>query len=142
MQIAPRLLHLAAHHIESDKQAPIFSALQLAGQVLSVEQCYDLLLRGSELVVLSGCKTAAGLDTGGALLAFQSAFLGAGAQHILSSLWSVHDRDVATWMQYFYSHYANGGSPSMALQRTQRSLLADPAYRHPALWAAFGCSRR
>jgi tetratricopeptide (TPR) repeat protein len=138
---APRLLHIAAHSILRE-DAPIFSALQLVGGLLSVEQCYDLPLAGTELVTLSACATGTGLDSGGALLAFQSALFVAGARQVLSSLWPIDDQATAAWMGRFYHQLAAGQSAAAALCQTQRALLADVAYGHPAIWAAFTCSRR
>jgi CHAT domain-containing protein/tetratricopeptide (TPR) repeat protein len=141
LQEPPQILHIAAHSVLR-KDVPILSALQLAGGLLSVEQCYDLPLAGTQLVVLSACTTAAGQETGGALLAFQSAFFVAGAQHVLSSLWPIDDQASAMWMRQFYQFLARGLSPAAALRYTQRELLNDTATSHPAIWAAFICSRR
>lgn len=138
---APRILHLATHtHLRED--TPLFTALHLVGGMLSVNQCYELPLQGTELVTLSSCKTTSGMDTGGALLALQSAFFIAGAQQVLTSMWSVDDQATAYWMQHFYAHLATPCTPSVALHRTQQDLFAHPVYRHPAFWAAFACYRR
>lgn len=138
---APALLHIAAHTLLR-ADIPIFSALQLAGGTLTVEQCYELSLTGTALVTLSGCVTASGLDSGGALLAFQSAFFVAGAQRVVSSLWPVDDDATAHCMGMFYRLLADGHAPQIALQRAQQELLTQPGYEHPAIWAAFTCSRR
>ncbi len=138
---APRLLHIAAHTLQRPR-APLFFALQLTDEILTVEQCFDLPLAGTELVVLSGCTTASGLDSGGALLAFQSALFVAGAQRVLASLWVIGDQAVLRWMHLFYAHLGAGHAPAEAVRQTQLTLLDEPAYAHPALWAAFTCSRR
>ncbi|MCB0128268.1 MAG: CHAT domain-containing protein [Caldilineaceae bacterium] len=138
----PRLLHIAAHSIVRT-DAPILSAIQLTEDILSVEQCYELPLIGTELVVLSGCTTMTGLDTGGALLAFQSAFFIAGAKRILSSLWPIADDVTPVLMSHFYRLLIEEQlSPPAALRETQQILIKDPAYNHPAIWAAFVCNRR
>ncbi|HEY0604789.1 MAG TPA: CHAT domain-containing tetratricopeptide repeat protein [Herpetosiphonaceae bacterium] len=141
LTVAPRLLHIAAHMVLR-ADAPIFSALRLPDGLLSVEQCYDLPLAGTELVVLSGCSTAAGQDSGGALLAFQSALFVAGARRILSSLWPIEDHATGVLMAHFYRLLADGFTPAAALRQTQQILIAHPTYGHPALWATFTCSRR
>lgn len=150
---APVVLHLAAHQIErgegkSTMPAPIFTALQLAGGVFTVEQCFDLPLAGTELVTLGGCTTGGGLETGGSLLAFQSACFVAGARRVVASLWSVHERDAHLWMAHFYRYLhehrqATGAwHPAAAVRQAQRALLRDPQTSHPAVWANFACSRR
>ncbi len=141
LQDPPRFLHLAAHTLLRE-DAPIFSGLQLAGEVLTVEACYELPLRGTTLVTLSGCTTAGGQENESALLAFQAALFVAGAQRVLSSLWPVADDAAAIWMAHFYDFLAQGMSVAQAVQATQRHLLADPRYSHPAIWAAFACARR
>lgn len=141
-QHGPELLHIFAHSVLRHEDAPMFSALQLTGELLSVEQCYDLPLRGTRLVTLNGCATASGAESGGALLAFQSALFAAGAQRVLSSLWPCGDETSSQWMARFYTHLAAGLPPATALRQTQLDLLADPAFDHPAIWAAFACSRR
>ena len=141
MTAAPRLLHIAAHS-SLREDAPIFSALQLNGELLSVEECYELPLAGTELVTLSACTSATGLDTGGSLLAFQSAFLIAGARRVISSLWLIDDQASAVWMRCFYQLLAAGMPAPTALRRTQRIQLDEPASAHPAIWAAFICSQR
>ena len=141
MPVAPQVVHIATHSILRD-DAPIFSALQLTDSMLSVEQCYNLPLRGTQLVTLSSCVTGAGMDSGGSLLAFQSAFFVAGARHVLSSLWQIDDQITARWMEHFYHYYAAGHTPATALHHVQRDLLAQPDMGHPVFWAAFICSRR
>lgn len=137
----PQLLHIAAHTVLRE-DAPIFSGLHLAGEVLAVEQCYELPLAGAKLVTLSGCTTAAGLEGDAALLAFQSAFFLAGAHALLTSLWPVADTITTTWMTHFYQFLAQGSTVAQAVQQTQRHLQTIPSYNHPAYWAAFACTRR
>jgi len=141
LQAAPSVLHIAAH-AEIDTEAPILSYLELHDELLTIEQIYDLKLRCTDLVTLSACNTASNMDTGGALLAFQSAFFIAGARSVLCSLWPVDDQATARWMSEFYTQYHNGHSSDEALAKAQRLVLADPDYYHPAFWAAFSCNSR
>ncbi|GAA5530227.1 CHAT domain-containing protein [Herpetosiphon gulosus] len=140
LETSPRYLHIAAHSILRF-DAPIFSAIQLKGGVFAVEQCYELPLNASELVVLSGCTTATGLDTGGSLLAFQSAFFVAGVGHVISSLWETHDQATMLWMQSFYQGLTQGLDVPQAIQTSQAWLRQHPLYNHPAFWAVFSHSR-
>jgi len=140
LQAPPQILHIAAHSLLR-ADAPLFTGLQLSGEVLTVEQSYELPLRGTELVTLSGCTTASGQESESALLAFQAAFLLAGAQRVLTTLWPIADDAATRWMAHFYRYLATGLTVPQALQRTQQSCLADPALRHPALWAPFTSTR-
>jgi CHAT domain-containing protein len=137
----PKIVHIAAHTLQR-ADAPLFTALQLAGEVLTVEQGYELPLTGTELVTLSGCTTASGQESESALLAFQSAFLLAGAQRVLTTLWPIADDAATTWMTFFYRALADGLLVPQAIQQTQQQCLADPALCHPALWAPFTSTRR
>lgn len=138
---APKILHIAAHSVMRE-DAPLFSALQLHGEMLSVEQCYDLPLRGTSLVTLSGCTTGAGLETGGSLLAFQTALFAAGAQAVLGSLWPIDDATTAEWMGWFYRFLAAGMRPEAALRQTQCEMIGRAGWQHPAVWAAWSCAMR
>lgn len=141
LPVAPRLLHISAHSV-FEPEPSIFSGLQLTGAMLTIEQCYHLRLTGTELVVLSGCKTAAGMESGGSLLAFQSALLIAGAQRVLSSHWPIRDDLAAQWMAVFYGYLAHGATPTAAMRATQCELMHTAASAHPAIWAAFTLIRR
>lgn len=138
---APTFLHIAAHTLER-ADAPIFTALQLQEEMLSVEQSYDLPLYGTELVTLSSCRTNSGMDSAGTLLAFQSAFLLAGAQRVLSTSWDIHGAFSVPWMAEFYANLAKGLGVATAWRQTQLHCLEQKALSHPAVWAAFTCSRR
>lgn len=138
---SPRLLHIGAHTIIRD-DAPIFSALDLKGGLLSVEHCYSLNLQGTPLVTLSGCITTKGWDTGGAILAFPSAFFIAGATRVVSSLWNTYDRAAVKWMEFFYEHYGAFADAPAATQEAQQRMREETEFNHPALWGAFICSRR
>ena len=137
----PEYLHIAAHTLQRD-DAPLFTGVRLSQEVLTVEQCYELPLRGTQLVTLSGCATGSGLDTGGALLALQTACFVAGAQRVLSSLWPVSDAATAHWMDDFYDYIADGSDPCTAIRQAQLAQLNQPGYCPPAVWAAFACWRR
>ena len=141
MQNPPRILHIAAHTIQRG-DAPLFTGIQLHNEVLSVEQSFDLPLWGTELVTLSGCATASGMDSDAALFAFQSALLIAGSKRILCTLWPIADGIPGPLMNYFYHELQQGMNIPAALRATQLHFLQDPTYCHPALWAAFTTFRR
>jgi CHAT domain-containing protein len=61
---------------------------------------------------------------------------------VVSSLWPVADDATAVWMELFYRFLAKGLPPAEALQQTQQTLLRDEHHSHPAIWAAFICTRR
>jgi tetratricopeptide (TPR) repeat protein len=86
-----------------------------------------------QLAVLATCASAAkeGGDMWGSLA---SAFLAAGSQTVLASLWSVDDKDAREFITRFYDEGGANDSAS-ALARTQRAFLdsGKPA----AFWAPY-----
>ncbi len=139
----PRIVHFSAHTVFDDEPT-IFAGLHLADRIFTIEECYRLNLTGTDLVTLNGCTTAYGMESGGALIAFQSAFLIAGARRLLVSLWPVNDELAAGFMTRFYQILNNEREIeiAVALRQTQRELLCNPEWSHPAIWAAFGLIRR
>lgn len=142
LKVVPAFIHFSAHTLPLREEMPIFTGLQLTGGVLSVEECYDLPVAGAELVTLSSCTSNLGMDNYGSLLAFQSAFLIAGAKRVVSTLWAVDNLVTPDWVKTFYTHLAAGLAPHEAVRKTQLAFLAQEHLCHPALWAAFVCSRR
>jgi CHAT domain-containing protein len=134
-----RDLHLATHGV-LDTEHPQRSYLVLAGREddarLTIGDISGLSLQSS-LVVLSACETAVGEQVpGAALTTLAAAFSQAGARAVVASLWEVNDRATAEFMVAFHRNLAQEGRVG-ALQRAQRTLLANPATRHPYYWAAF-----
>jgi CHAT domain-containing protein len=134
-----RDLHLATHGV-LDTERPQQSYLVLAGRDsdarLTIGDISGLSLQSS-LVVLSACETAVGEQVpGAALTTLAAAFSQAGARAVVASLWEVNDRATAQFMVVFHRDLGQEGRV-LALQRAQRTLLANPATKHPYYWAAF-----
>lgn len=135
---AARIIHVAAHGAISDWE-PMASAILLSpgdghDGWLRASEVFGLAL-DAELVVLSGCSTGLGKLSGEGLLGLSRAFLYAGADELLVSLWDVSDRATAELMDAFYAARAAGLSDPAALREAQLSLRA--LYPHPFLWAGF-----
>ncbi|MEM7356789.1 MAG: CHAT domain-containing protein, partial [Acidobacteriota bacterium] len=141
-----RILHIATHGLLNDRQ-PELSGLILARSpagdtlqptLLRVPEIRRLELR-AELVVLSACRTALGREIlGEGLVGLPQAFLDAGAQRVLVSLWNVHDQATATLMQRFYEHLLRDEIPAQeALRRAQRTVAGMPRWSSPFFWAGF-----
>ena len=94
-------------------------------------------LRGTKLVVLSACQSGVGTihDTEG-VFGLPRAFLLAGAEHVLFSLWEVHDQETKVFMEKFYAHFVEGADIHSAFWNAQddmRKLFPQ----HPRKWAGF-----
>lgn len=136
------IIHLATHG-QSRLDAPNFSYVRLADGQLNAIDAFSLDLTGCELVTLSGCETGLALSSGGdEQLGLGRAFLAAGVNSLIMSLWSVEDNATSELMKLFYQHLLHGESKVQALRAAQCHFLREdnslPAmYTHPYFWAAF-----
>ena len=129
-----RILHIATHGIFR-RDNPMFSAIQLGTERLSLFDLYDLRI-GAELVVLSGCGTGLGAVLGGEeLVGLTRGLLYAGARSALVTLWDVNDVSTAAFMRLFYEHLAAGRERAAALRHAMRDLRES--YPSPYYWAPF-----
>ena len=107
---------------------------------LVVHVVFGLALN-ADLVILSDCQTGLGsgrladVPPGDDWVGLTRAFLHAGAHSVVATLWTVDDRATAVLMEEFYRVYSAEAKPSLALARSQRSLLRTPATAHPFFWA-------
>ncbi len=126
------LLHIATHFTVDDRD-PMHSSLDLAPSSrddgkLEVREVMDLPV-DADLVVLSGCFTAAGGGTVCRLpdsddwVGLTRAFIHAGAPSVVATLWPVNDRSTSRFMDRFYQLLPTLGK-SAALARTQRDMIA------------------
>ena len=147
-RLAPtrRVLHLATYGM-LNKQNPLFSFVQLAPDGaedgrLEVHEVFGLHL-AADLVVLSACQTGLGsgaladVPAGDDWVGLTRAFLHAGAQHVMATLWPVDDWATAALMERFYGGADVAADPAGALAEAQRALIALPATAHPFYWAGF-----
>ena len=139
-------LHLATHG-SLNRNAPALSALELEPDAendgrLELHEIVRMKLR-ARLITLSACETALGkgyfteTPAGDEFVSITRAFLTAGSQNVLASLWAVNDESTRVLMVRFYRHLLeNGGAEALA--RAQREVRHSNArYRHPYYWAAF-----
>ena len=106
--------------------------------VLTALEAAALALTGTELVVLSACETGVGdVRTGEGVFGLRRAFMVAGAETLVMSLWQVDDDATRQLMVEFYGRLAKGEGRAEALRQASLALLRDPARRHPFFWASF-----
>jgi hypothetical protein len=73
------------------------------------------------VVVLSGCRSSSGvLLAGEGVLSLARAFLAAGAQTVVGSLWPLRDDDAQRMMSLFYRHLSRGSSVRQAMAYSRR----------------------
>jgi len=91
-------------------------------------------------VTLSGCETGLALIGGGdEQLGLGRAFLAAGANTLVMSLWPVDDDATSELMQLFYQNLLHGDGKAQALRGAQCAFIhrSHSIYTHPYYWAAF-----
>lgn len=117
-----------------------FNPRQSSGEdgVVTALEAAGLNLLGTQLVVLSACETGLGdVVNGEGVYGLRRAFVIAGAESQMISLWKVSDSGTKDLMNAYYQKLLAGEGRSEALRQTQLELLQTRGYRHPYYWAAF-----
>ncbi|HYH81460.1 MAG TPA: CHAT domain-containing tetratricopeptide repeat protein [Longimicrobium sp.] len=136
------LVHFAGHAVV-DNLRPERSYLALSPGTprsrLTAAGIDSLRLGGLRLVVLSACSSLGGSRGSSGFTGLSGAFLGAGAQGVVGSLWKVDDRATQSLMTAFHQHYRRTGDPVRALRQAQIEMLEsnDAVQKRPSTWAAF-----
>ncbi|MEM7657674.1 MAG: CHAT domain-containing tetratricopeptide repeat protein [Bacteroidota bacterium] len=144
LALAPyyQILHLATHAKVHDGSSDLSYLAFSGNQTGEVERLYlselyrlDLPV---EMVVLSACETGVGeILEGEGIASMARGFSYAGAQSVLTSLWSVNDEATMRIMKAFYQELAKGRDKATALQFAKMELMNQPEYQHPFFWASF-----
>lgn len=128
-------------HVQLLPDAPLFSAIYLRNDPTSgadgrfeVREVYELDLSSTELVLLSGCDTAAG-RSGEDFGTLTRAFLSAGTPRVTASLWSVDDRATADLLSAYVRYRAEYENEADALR--QAMLDVHRQFNDPNYWSSF-----
>jgi CHAT domain-containing protein len=104
----------------------LVTALELSG----------LNLWGTQLVVLSACDTGRGdVKLGQGVYGLRRAFIAAGAETVVTSLWTVNDETTGELMEAYYHNLFAGQGRAAALREAMRTLRRTQS--HPHYWAPF-----
>ncbi|MDY7225069.1 CHAT domain-containing tetratricopeptide repeat protein [Hyalangium rubrum] len=108
------------------REDSLVTALELAG----------LDLWGTQLVVLSACDTGLGdIKQGQGVYGLRRAFVVAGAEAVVASLWSVNDEKTQEFMESYYRNLLAGQGRVTALREAMRTFRRK--HPHPYFWAPF-----
>jgi CHAT domain-containing protein len=144
-----RYVHFATHGILGlDTGQPPALVLSLVGNdgardadggindgFLRLDEVTRLQLN-ADLVVLSACETGKGrLYAGEGVTGLARAFLYAGSRGVVASLWSVDDRETATFMAQLYGGLKDGQAAADALRAAKLAMIR--AHKPPVYWAPF-----
>ena len=106
--------------------------------ILTALEASGLNLWGTKLVTLSACDTGVGeVKNGEGVYGLRRAFLLAGAETLVMSLWPVSDYATRELMVGYYKNLEGGMGRGEALRRVQLNIQKHRGRRHPYYWASF-----
>ncbi|MEN2992721.1 MAG: CHAT domain-containing protein, partial [Bacteroidia bacterium] len=152
---SPQVLHVATHgYFVGGAKNPLLAGGLLLAQAavwdslfpplgmddgrLTAQEASNLNLLGTELVVLSACETGLGEVRGEGLYGLQRAFLEAGAQRVITTLWPIDDEATRELMLSFYQNWVRRKRREGVDEVFYRTLRAfRQRHPHPYYWGAF-----
>jgi CHAT domain-containing protein len=106
--------------------------------ILTALEASGLNLWGTKLVVLSACDTGVGeVRNGEGVYGLRRAFVLAGAESLVMSLWPVSDYTTRELMTRYYTNLKQGMGRGAALRTVQLDMLRRNPKLHPFYWANF-----
>lgn len=135
--LSPPLIRDPAEGLDQSGLAMAGANLGASGLVTAREIAgYDWW--GTQLVVLSACRTGVGaVPSGDGVYGLRRALVLAGAASQVVSLWSVSDAATRALMRDYYSELQQGTGRAEALRQAQLRMLQRHETEHPFYWAAF-----
>jgi CHAT domain-containing protein len=155
-----QVIHVATHGV-MNAHNPLFSRIEFVSGVnetggregsvqvvadgdgwLEVHELLDATVEAS-LIFLSGCETgmgpgwSTGFGRGEEFATLGQAFLHAGAENVIATLWRIDDPGAAAFAERFYQELRRNRMPARALATAQRDLILHPRYGSPFFWAAY-----
>lgn len=106
--------------------------------ILTALEASGLNLWGTKLVVLSACDTGIGeVKTGEGVFGLRRAFVLAGTESLVMSMWSVSDYVTRQLMTNYYKNLKQGMGRGEALREVQLEMMKKNGREHPFYWASF-----
>jgi CHAT domain-containing protein/Tfp pilus assembly protein PilF len=106
--------------------------------ILTALEASGLNLWGTKLVVLSACDTGVGeVRNGEGVYGLRRAFVLAGAESLVMSLWPISDFTTRELMTNYYRNLKQGLGRGEALRKVQLDMLKRNPKLHPFYWANF-----
>lgn len=134
------LIHFQGHAVHEPAE-PLDSFLSLADCKFTARDIFDLPKLKAEFVTLAACESAtSSIAPGDEPLGLIPAFLYAGGNSVLATLWKVQETSAALTMRLFYDMLANPNKPvdkASALRSAMLAVRATPGFESPYYWAPF-----
>jgi CHAT domain-containing protein/Tfp pilus assembly protein PilF len=106
--------------------------------ILTALEASNLNLWGTKLVVLSACDTGVGaVRNGEGVYGLRRAFVIAGAESLVMSLWPISDYSTRLLMTNYYKNLKLDMGRGEALRQVQLDMLKKNPHLHPFYWANF-----
>lgn len=106
--------------------------------ILTALEASSLNLWGTKLVTLSACDTGVGeIRNGEGVYGLRRAFVLAGTETLVMSLWPVNDAIARETMVAYYIRLRDGAGRGDALRQAKLEMLKRNARQHPFYWAGF-----
>ena len=152
---APSILHIATHGFflpspagQASSNPLLRSGLALAGAnrrsgggddgIFTALEASGLNLWGTRLVTLSACDSGIGeISSSEGVYGLRRAFVLAGAESLVMSLWAASDSVTREMMTAFYAGLRRGLGRGEALRQAQLAMLKRKGREHPFYWASF-----
>ena len=143
-----KVIHLATHG------SAVAGFLAFAGMAASLNQSVDakqVLIYPEEiekfsitpaLVVLSSCDSGRGVFKADGIQGMARAFILAGAQAVLTTLWRVPDESACIFMQFFYQYLVDGVRGTEALHKAMLSVRCFSKYSQYIHWSGYQLTGR
>jgi CHAT domain-containing protein len=137
-----QIVHYAGHG-EANLDNPDLSALYLAATDsdrgrLDAQAIATADLRHVRLVVLSACRSNVGRFSAQGALSLANAFLRAGTQTVVATLWDADDHNAERLLTAFHAHLQRGLPVAEALRAAQIDMLRrGDGFRSALTWAAY-----
>ena len=94
------------------------------------------------LVVLSSCDSGRGVFKADGIQGMARAFILAGAQAVLTTLWRVPDESACIFMQFFYQYLVDGVKGTEALHKAILCLRCFKKYSQYIHWSGYQLTGR
>lgn len=128
---AGAMLHLACHgFVQTGTDQATAYLLLAGGEKLTAEELIALMARAPDreigLVVLAACRTGLSFNGYDEAYSLGTAFLAGGVRSVLSTQWSIPDRDTSVLMFMFHYFLRTGGRTAWEALREAQLWMLDP----------------